>query len=59
MKKTVKAKLTLDRTTIRVLATNDLRDVVGGTTGSCAGTCNSCPLAPITCTCTLGCPMSP
>ena len=34
MKKTTQARrLILDKTTVRVLSTNDLRDVVGGTIG--------------------------
>ncbi len=38
MKKTIKAKkLVLAKSTIRVLSANDMRDVVGGTTGGCTG----------------------
>lgn len=40
MKKTTTArKLSLHTSTVRVLSTSDLRDVVGGTTGSCTCDC--------------------
>lgn len=40
MKKTTTArKLALHTSTVRVLSTSDLRDVVGGTTGSCTCDC--------------------
>ena len=58
MKKTTKAKLLLDKTTVRVLAMDDLQDVVGGTSLSCAGTCNTCPQVGI-CNPTQGCPTNP
>ena len=45
MKKTLKPKkLTLDTSTLRVLTTSNLRDIVGGTTGGCTGAsaCHQC-----------------
>jgi hypothetical protein len=39
MKKTVKKKLVLAKETVRRLTTQDLRDAVGGSDVTCAGTC--------------------
>src|SRR5688572_14284248 len=50
-KKTLKTKLSLAQTTIRVLTTNHLQEVVGGTypTLGCTGPAASCQCSPVYC----------